>query len=82
MNTRCIDGTELGELVEISLVFPETDQEPQLVIDVAGLIAALPLAPVSQRVEDSQFRVHRRSPVGAQRNGRRPGGRRGHSWVP
>jgi hypothetical protein len=43
MNTRCVDGTGLGELVEVSLTFPATDQELQLVIDIADLVALLPL---------------------------------------
>ena len=43
MNTRCVDGTGLGELVEVWLTFSEADQEPQLLIDIADLVALLPL---------------------------------------
>jgi hypothetical protein len=43
MNTRCMDGTGLGELVEVSLTSPNADQEPQLIIDIADLVALLPL---------------------------------------
>jgi hypothetical protein len=41
MNTRCVDGTGLGKLVEVSLTFSEADQEPQSLIDIADLVALL-----------------------------------------
>jgi hypothetical protein len=44
MNTRCIDGTEFGDLIQVSLAFPMADGAPQLVIDIAALVPMLPFA--------------------------------------
>ena len=55
MNTRCIDGTELGELVEVSMAFPKEHEEPQLMIDVAELMESLSIAPLSKDEAGSSF---------------------------